>query len=107
MARRRSRHTPEATIAAVGNASIILPPFRDDQSASLDGSPVLIIDGEKDGRRLPLDGARLAQRLTRAGGMVSHHVLPVGHSITALGSRYREGVAPSANVITVCSRDGK
>jgi phospholipase/carboxylesterase len=61
-----------------------LSPFRNAQSASLDGSPVLIIDGEKDGRRLPLDGARLAQRLTRTGGMVSHHVLPVGHSITAM-----------------------
>jgi phospholipase/carboxylesterase len=60
-----------------------LSPFRDDQPASLDGSPVLIIDGEKDSRRSPGDGARLADCLARAGAMVSHRVLPAGHSITA------------------------
>ena len=27
---------------------------------------------------------RLAERLTRAGAAVTHHVLPVGHSITAM-----------------------
>ena len=60
-----------------------LSPFRDDLPASLNGTPVLIIDGEKDSRRSPGDGARLAERLTRAGAAVSHHVLPVGHSIAA------------------------
>jgi phospholipase/carboxylesterase len=44
----------------------------------------MIIDGEKDNRRSLGDGARLADRLARAGAMVSHHVLPVGHSITAM-----------------------
>ena len=44
------------------------------RSASL---PVLIIDGEKDSRRSPGDGARLAERLTRAGATVTHHILPV------------------------------
>jgi phospholipase/carboxylesterase len=61
-----------------------LSPFRDDQPASLGGSPVLIIDGEKDSRRSPGDGVRLAERLTHAGAMVSHHVVPVGHSITTI-----------------------
>jgi phospholipase/carboxylesterase len=59
-----------------------LSPFRDDPPAHLDSKPVLIIDGEKDSRRSPGDGARLAERLRRAGAAVSHHVLPVGHSIT-------------------------
>jgi phospholipase/carboxylesterase len=44
---------------------------------------VLVIDGEKDNRRAPGDGLRLAERLVRAGALVTHHVLPVGHSITA------------------------
>jgi predicted esterase len=61
-----------------------LSPFRGDPPAHLDGAPVLIIDGEKDSRRSPGDGALLADRLTYAGAMVSHHVLPVGHSITAM-----------------------
>ena len=56
----------------------------DDLPTGLDGTPVLIIDGEKDSRRSPGDGARLAERLTRAGAAVSHHVLPVGHSIAAM-----------------------
>jgi phospholipase/carboxylesterase len=51
---------------------------------TLDGTPILIIDGEKDSRRSPGDGARLAEGLTRAGATVTHRVLPVGHSITAM-----------------------
>jgi phospholipase/carboxylesterase len=61
-----------------------LSPFAHDLPARLDGVPVLVIDGEKDSRHSPGDGARLADRLTRAGAAVTHHVLPVGHSITAL-----------------------
>jgi phospholipase/carboxylesterase len=61
-----------------------LSPFRGDLPTPLDGVPVLIIDGEKDSRRSPGDGARLADRLSSAGAMISHHVLPVGHSITAM-----------------------
>jgi phospholipase/carboxylesterase len=61
-----------------------LSPFRDDLPAPLYGTPVLIIDGENDSRRSPGDGLRLAERLTHAGATVTHHVLPVGHSITAL-----------------------
>jgi phospholipase/carboxylesterase len=59
-----------------------LSPFLQDLPTRLNGTPVLIIDGEKDTRRFPGDGARLAERLKRAGASVSHHVLPVGHSIT-------------------------
>jgi phospholipase/carboxylesterase len=59
-----------------------LSPFAEDQPARLNGTPVLVLDGEKDSRRLPGDGARLAERLTHAGATVTHHVLPVGHAIT-------------------------
>jgi len=61
-----------------------LSPFRDDLPTRQDGARVLIIDGERDSRRSPGDGARLADRLTRAGATVSHHVMLVGHSITAM-----------------------
>ena len=64
-----------------------LSPFTDDLPIRLDGTPVLITDGEKDSRRAPGDGLRLTERLQRAGARVTHHVLPVGHSIT---SRDRE-----------------
>jgi hypothetical protein len=61
-------------------------PFRDDPQTHLDGTPVLIIDEEKDSRRSPGDGARLAERLREVRTTVTHHVLPVGHSITPMGS---------------------
>jgi len=61
-----------------------LSPFKDKLPTRLDGNPVLIIDGEKDIRRSPGDGALLAERLRDSGATVTHHVLPVGHSITAL-----------------------
>jgi hypothetical protein len=48
---------------------------------------VLIIDGGKHSRRSPGDGLRLAERLVCAGALVTHHVLPVGHSITAEDER--------------------
>jgi phospholipase/carboxylesterase len=59
-----------------------LSPFLEDRPTRLDATPVLIIDGEKDRRRSPGDGARLAERMIRAGGAVTHHVLPRGHAIT-------------------------
>jgi phospholipase/carboxylesterase len=61
-----------------------LSPFRAELPTRLDGTPILIIDGEKDSRRSPGDGARLAERMICAGATVTHHVLPVGHSITPL-----------------------
>ena len=75
----------------------------DDLPARLDGTPVLIIDGEKDSRRSPGDGARLAERLTRAGAAVSHHVLPVGHSITAMDREIAQGVAGYGRRVTVAA----
>ncbi len=64
-----------------------LSPFRDDLPTRLDATPVLIIDGEKDSRRSPGDGAVLAQRFNRAGATVTHQVLPVGHAITEMDER--------------------
>jgi phospholipase/carboxylesterase len=61
-----------------------LSPFQDDLPTRLGAAPVLIIDGEKDSRRSPGDGARLAARLARTGAMVSHHIPSVGHSITTM-----------------------
>ena len=60
-----------------------LSPFSDDPPRCLDATPVLIVDGAKDSRRSPGDGARLAERLAHAGATVTHHVLAVGHAITA------------------------
>jgi phospholipase/carboxylesterase len=48
-----------------------LSPCRDDLPTRLDGTPVLIIDGERDSRRSPGDGARLAERTIRAGATAS------------------------------------
>lgn len=64
-----------------------LSPFTHDLPQRLDSTPVLIIDGEKDSRRSPGDGLRLTERLVRAGALVTHHVLPTGHSITAEDKR--------------------
>jgi phospholipase/carboxylesterase len=61
-----------------------LSPFRADLPTRLDGTPILISDGEKDSRRSPGDCLRLAKRTIRAGATVTHRVLPVGHSITPL-----------------------
>jgi phospholipase/carboxylesterase len=68
-----------------------LSPFADDVPICLDTTPVLIIDGEKDSHRSPGDGARLAERLIRAGATVTHHVLAVGHSVTALDQQIARG----------------
>ena len=62
----------------------VLPPFSHDLPIRLDGTTVLVIDGEKDSRRSPGDCLRLAERLIHAGATVTYHVLPVGHSITAM-----------------------
>jgi phospholipase/carboxylesterase len=74
-----------------------LSPFRDDLPTRLDATPILIIDGEKDSRRSPGDGARLAKRLSGAGATVTHRVLPVGHTITDLDRQIaKEWLAGSA-----------
>jgi hypothetical protein len=53
-------------------------------SADPFGSQPVLIDGDKDTGRSSGDGARFAERLIRAGATGSHHVVPVGHSITTL-----------------------
>jgi len=64
-----------------------LSPFTYDLPHRIDGTPVLIVDGEEDSRRSPGDGMRLAERLECAGAMVTHHVVPVGHSISTEDKR--------------------
>ncbi len=59
-----------------------LRPFATAPSTHLGGIPVLIIDGMHDTRRSFGDGALLAEQLQALGGVISHHVLPTGHSLT-------------------------
>jgi phospholipase/carboxylesterase len=59
-----------------------LSPFGTNPPAPLNGIPVLIVDGARDSRRSPGDGARLANQLRAAAATVTHHVLPVGHAIS-------------------------
>jgi phospholipase/carboxylesterase len=59
-----------------------LSPFATPASTRLPGTPVLIIDGSKDDRRMPGDGRRLAEHLKEAGAAVTHHQLPAGHAMT-------------------------
>ena len=60
-----------------------LSPFTADDSYRPCNIPVLIVDGSEDRRRAAGDGRRLAERLSRAGAVLTHRVLPVGHSICA------------------------
>ncbi|WP_327138810.1 alpha/beta hydrolase [Nocardia sp. NBC_01327] len=60
-----------------------LSPFIHPPCRRMNGTPVLIIDCAQDTRRSPGDGSRLAEQLSAAGALVAHHVLPVGHMVTA------------------------
>ncbi|MEV6279984.1 hypothetical protein [Nocardia sp. NPDC051832] len=60
-----------------------LSPFIHEPGCRLDSTPVLIVDGAQDARRSPGDGQKLAEQLSAVGGLVSHHMLPVGHLVTA------------------------
>jgi phospholipase/carboxylesterase len=51
-------------------------------ACGLDGTPVLVIDGEEDDRRSPGDGLLVAHQLEHLGTMVTHHVLTTGHLLT-------------------------
>ncbi len=64
-----------------------LSPFVDHVPNHLDSTPVLIIDGAKDSRRSSGDGLRLAERLRRAGALVTQQLLLVGHAITTEDAR--------------------
>jgi phospholipase/carboxylesterase len=66
-----------------------LSPSAGDLPTRLDGTPVLITDGEKGIRQSLGDGARLAERLIRAAATVTHHVQPVGHSTQRWIERFR------------------
>ena len=59
-----------------------LSPFTTDASYRRCSIPVLIVDGSEDQRRASGDGRRLAERLSRAGAVLTHRVLPVGHAIS-------------------------
>jgi phospholipase/carboxylesterase len=59
-----------------------LLPFTTPASTRLPGTPVLIVDGSKDDRRMPDDGRRLAEHLKDAGAAVTHRRLPAGHTTT-------------------------
>lgn len=59
-----------------------LSPFATPASTRLPGTPVLIIDGSKDDRRMPDNGRRLAEQMKEAGAAVTHHQLPAGHTVT-------------------------
>jgi Predicted esterase len=59
-----------------------LSPFATPASTRIPGTPLLIIDGSKDDRRMPDDGRRLAEQMKEAGAAVTHHQLPVGHTMT-------------------------
>lgn len=59
-----------------------LSPFTTDASYGRGSIPVLIVDGAYDQRRSVGDGRRLAERLSGAGAVLTHQVLPVGHSIS-------------------------
>jgi phospholipase/carboxylesterase len=72
-----------------------ISPFDDDLPPNLPATPVLIIEGDKDDRRAPGDGLRLAERLTRAGAAATHQALPIGHSITGMDRMIaRQWLAP-------------
>jgi phospholipase/carboxylesterase len=70
---------PEALSGAVLMRPLL--PFSPDVVADLPATPVPIIDSEKDIRRSPGDGQRLAESLMRCGARVTYHLLPVGHPI--------------------------
>ena len=59
-----------------------LSPYAEQPERTEPTPPVLIVDGAHDDRRAPGDGHRMAATLDRAGSVVSHHVLPVGHALT-------------------------
>jgi len=60
-----------------------LSPFATPPGTRLPGTPVLMIDGSRDDRRMPDDGRRLAEEMKEAGAAVTHHQLAAGHAITA------------------------
>jgi phospholipase/carboxylesterase len=58
-------------------------PFRQVPSATLPGTPVLLLSGAADPIVSADNAARLAAQLDAAGAEVTHRVLPVGHGLSA------------------------
>lgn len=58
-----------------------MPPFREPPTADLDGTPVLLLAGERDTLIAPQHAADLAQQLAAAGACVDHETLPGGHRL--------------------------
>ena len=58
-------------------------PFRQVPSATLPGTPVLLLSGVADPIVPASNAARLAAQLDAAGAEVTHQVLPVGHGLSA------------------------
>jgi len=62
-----------------------MPPQPDFQPAALNGTPVLMIGGRHDERRLPQDFPDLQRQLIGAGADVTAHMLDAGHGLERSG----------------------
>ena len=60
-----------------------MAPFREAPSATLPGTPVLLVSGATDPIVPAGSAARLAAQLDAAGAEVAHRVLPAGHGLSA------------------------
>jgi phospholipase/carboxylesterase len=71
---------PEALAGAALLRAMV--PLSDAPAADLSGKPVLILSGASDPIVPAENAARLAGALRRAGALVDHRVLPVGHALS-------------------------
>jgi phospholipase/carboxylesterase len=71
---------PEILAGAVLLRAMV--PLQHPPQADLNGKPVLIVSGATDPIVPAENAARLAAMLTRAGAMVEHRTLPVGHNLS-------------------------
>lgn len=65
----------------VQRAALLRPlsPFATPIGTSLSNNSVLILDAQKDSRRNPEDGLRMAAQFSRAGAAVTRHTVPAEH----------------------------
>jgi phospholipase/carboxylesterase len=71
---------PEILAGAVLLRAMV--PLQHPRQADLNGKPVLIVSGATDPIVPAENAARLAAMLTRAGAVVEHRTLPVGHNLS-------------------------
>jgi phospholipase/carboxylesterase len=71
---------PEALAGAILLRAMV--PLPEPPQADLAGKPVLILSGSMDPIVPAENAARLAARLSAAGGAVTHRVLPAGHGLS-------------------------